>query len=252
MKALNQILPFAIGEGSNVTDPTAWSAVAARMTGFQSGIANSSYYNTVFRQTAFVATVIAQLVADQAGRDVMDDGNTDEFYALLTDALFIMLGQINSPLTPYWVSVTSASVLTPPDSPELGECYLVPSGATGVWAGYVDYVAQWNGQAWTFTNFPTTSRVGIGDTGDVMKKITTGWRSEFATPAEALTGTEQSLAINPADLSYVLLKRLPQTVAASQPPISVPLGSTWFDTDLELVFQLITDGTQQLWLQNTL
>ena len=230
----------------------AWETVAVRLTGFQSGIANSSQYNTVLRQAAFVASVVAQLVADPTGREVMDDGNTSEFETNLMNALFIMLGQISSPLTPYWVSVISASVLTPPASPNLGDCYIVPSGATGAWAGYVNYVAQWNGQSWTFTNFPPTSRVGIGDTFDVYKRVSTGWRSEFATLAEALAGTAKDLTINPADLKYVLSLLLPVTVASSQPPTNVPLGSTWFDTDYELTFRLITDGTQQLWLQHTL
>lgn len=249
---LNQILPFAIGDGSNVTDPTAWQGVAARQTGFQSGIANSAYYNTVLRQSAFVASVIAQLAADQTGRDVMDDGNTAEFEQLLMDALFIMLGQITSPLTPYWVSVKSASVLSPPDSPSLGDAYLVPSGATGAWSGYVNYVAQWAGQGWSFTDFPATSRVGVADTFDVFKRVSTGWRSEYATPAEALAGTAKSLTVNPAALSYVLSQLIPKTVASSNPPTGVPLGSTWFDTDLELTFRLISDGTQQLWIQTTL
>jgi hypothetical protein len=249
---LNQIQSFAIGEGSNVTDPTAWESIAARLTGFQSGIANSAYYNTVFRQTAFVATVLAQLVADQTGRDVMDDGNTTEFESQLMSALFIMLGQISSPLTPYWVSVISASVLTPPASPNLGDSYIVPSGATGAWAGYINYVAQWNGQQWTFTNFPVTSRVGVGDTFDVFKRVSTGWRSEFATPAEALAGTASALTVNPVSLISVLTALLPKTTASSYPPTGVPLGSTWFDTDLELTFRLITDGTQELWIQTTL
>jgi hypothetical protein len=46
--------------------------------------------------------------------------------------------------------VSSVGSTTPPVSPILGDTYLIPVGATGVWAGKDNNTAKWNGNQWLF------------------------------------------------------------------------------------------------------
>ncbi len=46
------------------------------------------------------------------------------------------------------LSVISTGLATPPGSPAEGDRYIVASGATGAWAGWVSSVAQFSGGAW--------------------------------------------------------------------------------------------------------
>ena len=47
-------------------------------------------------------------------------------------------------------SVKSRALATPPGSPANGDRWIVPSGATGVWAGQTDKIAFWREGAWAF------------------------------------------------------------------------------------------------------
>ena len=47
-------------------------------------------------------------------------------------------------------AVESRTVTTPPATPLAGDAYLVPSGATGTWAGHTDEIAAWQSGAWLF------------------------------------------------------------------------------------------------------
>lgn len=48
------------------------------------------------------------------------------------------------------LAVTSRSVATPPPSPAAGARYIVPTGATGAWAGREKHVAAWQDDVWVF------------------------------------------------------------------------------------------------------
>ena len=72
--ANNQILPFGTAAGANVLSPSEYLALASRTGGFQSGVAKSKELNTVWRQSSFMAAMIAQFTADLSGLDVLDDG----------------------------------------------------------------------------------------------------------------------------------------------------------------------------------
>lgn len=73
--AKNDFLLFGTGAGSNVLSQSAYAALAARQTGFLSGVAKSAELNKVWRQSAFISSVIAQFISDQTGLDVLDDGD---------------------------------------------------------------------------------------------------------------------------------------------------------------------------------
>ena len=48
------------------------------------------------------------------------------------------------------LAVASRTTTTPPAAPLEGETYLVPSGATGQWAGHTDEIASYQSAAWLF------------------------------------------------------------------------------------------------------
>ena len=84
----NQILPFATGGGANTLTPTAYAALTSLVSlGFQSGVAPSVQLNTVWRQSSFMAAVVAQMIADQSGDNVNDDGNLSVLEASLVKAI---------------------------------------------------------------------------------------------------------------------------------------------------------------------
>jgi len=45
-------------------------------------------------------------------------------------------------------SVKDKDLVAPPSTPLVADRYLIPAGATGVWASQVNKIAEWNGTAW--------------------------------------------------------------------------------------------------------
>ncbi|KQN56537.1 hypothetical protein ASE99_11030 [Serratia sp. Leaf51] len=74
--ATNNFKPFGIGANANVTSQVDYEALAALLSGFQSGKASSAQVNKAIRQATVMASVIAQFIANSSGNDVLDDGNT--------------------------------------------------------------------------------------------------------------------------------------------------------------------------------
>jgi hypothetical protein len=249
----NELKPFAIGVGANVLTPAEWSADATRTVGFVAGVAPSEKVNTAWRQTAFCSAMIGQFTVNGTGLDVLDDGNVDEFERRFREAIRRTGNSIDGPLRPYFISVTSASVSAPPFNPESGAVYLIPAGASGIWAGLQDFVVQWTGKNWVYVSYPNGSLLGVADSGDMLIRSETGtWRSWYATLQEALTGTSKTTVITPATMKYVFDVRLPKVTDSSYPPTNPIPGDCWKDTDLDVMFQRIVDGSQHIWLQYTL
>lgn len=94
----NNFKPFGIGSGANVTDQTAYEALAALLTGFQSGKASSAQINKALRQGTVMSSVLAQFISDTLGVDVLDNGVTDTVLANLKAALlFAGTGRLLGP-----------------------------------------------------------------------------------------------------------------------------------------------------------
>ncbi len=72
--AKNEILPFGIGVESNVMTQEQYEVLAARAGGFSSGVAKSEQLNKVWRQSSFVASVLAEFIANHSENDVLDNG----------------------------------------------------------------------------------------------------------------------------------------------------------------------------------
>ncbi|MBD2816358.1 tail fiber protein, partial [Xenorhabdus sp. Flor] len=85
--AKNEFLPFGIADGANVLTNDEYSKLAARTNGFSSGVAKSQELNKVWRQSAAIATVVAQFIAETTDKDVLDDGNLQALQAGLLNAL---------------------------------------------------------------------------------------------------------------------------------------------------------------------
>lgn len=71
----NEFLPHATGGGSNVITQSAWSALAARLTGFQAGVAKSNEVNKALRQATSMAAMIGQFISDRGGVDALDNAD---------------------------------------------------------------------------------------------------------------------------------------------------------------------------------
>ena len=85
--AANQFLPFATSAGALVLTPANYAVLANRPLGFQPGIAQANECNSVWRQSSFIAAVVAQFVTNQTGLDVLDDGDLNGKVALLLAAI---------------------------------------------------------------------------------------------------------------------------------------------------------------------
>ncbi len=88
----NEILPFGLGAESNVMTQAEYEAMSARSGGFSSGVAKSEQLNKVWRQSSFVASVLADFIANQSGNDVLDNGNTQQ----LLDSLELAIKKYSS------------------------------------------------------------------------------------------------------------------------------------------------------------
>ncbi|MHA7845407.1 glycine-rich domain-containing protein [Serratia sp. D1N4] len=85
--AKNEILPFGLNSSANVLSPAEWSALSARNAGFTTGIAKSKEMNTALRQSSVIANVVAQFIADNSGKDVLDNGDLSTLQKNLSAAL---------------------------------------------------------------------------------------------------------------------------------------------------------------------
>lgn len=71
----NDFLPLGTGAGANVITQAAYAALAARSTGFQSGIARSNELNKAWRQATVIGSVIGAFIERASGLDALDDGD---------------------------------------------------------------------------------------------------------------------------------------------------------------------------------
>lgn len=87
MAASNQFLLFATGGGANVASQADWAIAANRTNGFQTGIAPSSFFNKAWRQSSFVASSIAQVMAVALDAAILDNGVQADFMAQFIAAI---------------------------------------------------------------------------------------------------------------------------------------------------------------------
>ncbi|MFO0405720.1 MAG: DUF2793 domain-containing protein [Labrys sp. (in: a-proteobacteria)] len=73
------------------------------------------------------------------------------------------------------ITVLDRDLATPPATPANGSCYLVPSGATGVFAGHEGAVAAFQDGAWTFMPAGVGWLVFVADENRFIVRREAGW-----------------------------------------------------------------------------
>lgn len=109
--AQNDFKSFAIGAGANVTSQADWEALAALVTGFQSGKASSAQINKAIRQASFIAAALAQYTSDKTGDDVLDDGDQAAFISKMAAAFGKDFQPLDDTLTALAALIGSADKL---------------------------------------------------------------------------------------------------------------------------------------------
>ncbi|MBR8025243.1 hypothetical protein [Burkholderia cenocepacia] len=107
--ANNNFKPFAAAAGANVMAQADYEALAALLTGFQSGTAQSAQLNKVWRQSSIMAAVLGQFIVDLTGQDAVDDGTTDTLLANLKMAVQAQSAAVVGQVRNLRMSVTTAS-----------------------------------------------------------------------------------------------------------------------------------------------
>ncbi len=69
-----------------------------------------------------------------------------------------------------WLPVLSITTTAPPNGATLGDAYIIPAGATGVWAGYSQKLAEWTGSKWRIVSTKDGHGVSLPD-GRVFERI---------------------------------------------------------------------------------
>lgn len=85
--ATNDFLPFAAAGGANVLAQADWLALAARLSGYTAGVANSAQINKGLRQSAAMSAMIGQFITDYGALDALDNGNIAQLEANFVAAL---------------------------------------------------------------------------------------------------------------------------------------------------------------------
>jgi hypothetical protein len=106
---INNFKPFAAAANANVMTQADYEALAALITGFQSGTAQSAQLNKVWRQSSIISAVLAQFIVDLTGQDAIDDGSTATLLANLKTAVQAQSAAIVGQTRNLAMAVTAAS-----------------------------------------------------------------------------------------------------------------------------------------------
>jgi hypothetical protein len=87
MSVTNDFVPFATGGGANVESQATYLADPALPLGNQPGTASSALNNKALRQGTFVASSLAQFIAQQTNTNTNDNGVSAQFLAQLQAAV---------------------------------------------------------------------------------------------------------------------------------------------------------------------
>lgn len=105
----NNFKAFAAAAGANVMTQADYEALAALLTGFVSGTAQSAQLNKVWRQSSIISAVLAQFIVDLTGQDAIDDGTTTNLLANLKAAVQAQSAAVVGQARSVVMSVTAAS-----------------------------------------------------------------------------------------------------------------------------------------------
>lgn len=78
-----------------------------------------------------------------------------------------------------WIPVISMSTTAPPASPVAGDCYLIPTGATGSWSGNAGKIAEYTTAGWAMISAAGGHGISLPD-GRVFEKISGAYIEKLA------------------------------------------------------------------------
>ncbi|HBF30847.1 phage tail protein [Rhizobium sp.] len=124
-----------------------------------------------------------------------------------------------------WLPVISMSLTAPPTEPPQGGAWLVPSNASGPWAGKGGMIAEWIGKEWFYSTPADGHGVSLPD-GRVFQRIVGQYAEllasesrsglvELATIAEAMAGVDLSRAVTPAGLAAAIAAAITKVINGS-------------------------------------
>ncbi|MDH0366724.1 phage tail protein [Brucella anthropi] len=109
-----------------------------------------------------------------------------------------------------WLPILSMSVTAPPASPVAGDVYLVPTGATGAWAGQTGKIAEYTAAGWGIITPPDGHGVSLPD-GRIFERIDDVYVEKLALDVQSgkwgyaeASGTANVITatLNPALIAY--------------------------------------------------
>ena len=95
-----------------------------------------------------------------------------------------ILGLASDARSRRWITVISMTLSSAPGAPSVGDTYLVPTGATGIWAVNVGKIAQWSGSVWTYLTPPDGHGISLPD-GRVFERIGGTYVEKLALDAQS-------------------------------------------------------------------
>lgn len=75
-------------------------------------------------------------------------------------------------------TVEQRDLVTPPQSPAEGQCWIVPSSATLAWQGKTDQIAIWTAGGWRFLVPPEGTSVFVRQGRERLRRLDGEWRTE--------------------------------------------------------------------------
>lgn len=95
------------------------------------------------------------------------------------------------------LAAQSRSVVTPPAAPAAGQCWIVPAGAVGAWAGSDGRIAAFGAGGWQMVDPRTGCLAWLVDEAIFVYHDGQGWRAD-GWPAAGLRVTGQQMLSAPA------------------------------------------------------
>lgn len=141
MSGTNDFLPFAIDPSANVASQAAYVSDGTYVAGFQTGLAKSPLVNKAIRQASFVASCLAQYMANTLGVNILDNGNVATFVSQLGS----LFGSKPGGAALQLLIQTAANVTGFLAAPTTTGQFLTFNGTSIVWSSAAGFVPGTNG-----------------------------------------------------------------------------------------------------------
>ena len=132
-----------------------------------------------------------------------------------------------------WLPVLSVTLSNAPGNPAVGDSYLVPSNATGIWLANIGKIAEWNGTSWNYVSPPDGHGVSLPD-GRVFERVAGTYVEKLALDAQSgkwsyalAGGTANALTanLNPTPqvftVGMVVVLKITATNTADAPTLNI-------------------------------